>query len=324
MIKIGLIKEGKTPPDKRVPFSPPQCKTIQHRFNATVVVQSSATRAFTDDEYREAGIAIVDDISDCDVIMGIKEVPLDMLATGKTYLFFSHTFKKQKHNRKLLLALLAKKIRLIDYELLTDESGARLAAFGRYAGIVGAFKALRAWGLLHNVYNLKPAHKCRDRAEMDGELDQVELDRPLKIVLTGKGRVAHGAREVLERAGIQRVAPAAFLTQTFSQSVYTDLSPLEYNCKKDGTPAKAMELSASSSKVGWSKGCETGTTASELRSKLRPLKRSLRSASSSLDEFRNRSKMVSPTVEESSTGMGLKVHAIARRGVRSDCVSDTP
>ena len=91
-MKIGIIREGKTPPDKRVPFSPPQCKTIQHRFKAEVVVQTSTSRAFSDDEYREAGIKIVDDISDCDVIMGIKEVPIDLLVPNKKHFFFSHTF----------------------------------------------------------------------------------------------------------------------------------------------------------------------------------------------------------------------------------------
>ena len=243
-MKIGIIREGKVPPDKRVPFTPPQCKSIKHRFGVEVVVQNSPHRAYTDDEYREAGIAVVEDVSDCDVLMGVKEVPLDKLIENKTYLFFSHTFKKQVHNRKLLIALLEKKIRLIDYELLTDEKGVRLVAFGRYAGIVGAFKALRGWGLLHTLYDLKPAHKCHDRAEMDGELEQVEFDRPIKVVLTGKGRVAHGAREVLDRAGIKRVSPAAFLAQKFTQSVYTDLDPLEYNRKMDGTPAKSNEFHA--------------------------------------------------------------------------------
>ena len=241
-MKIGIIREGKVPPDKRVPFTPPQCKSIKNRFGVEVLVQSSQHRAYKDKEYRDAGITVVEDVSDCDVLMGVKEVPLDKLIENKTYLFFSHTFKKQSHNRKLLRTILEKKIRLIDYELLTDERGVRLVAFGRYAGIVGAFKALRGWGLLHNLYNLKPAHKCHDRAEMDGELEQVEFDRPIKVVLTGKGRVAHGAREVLERAGIVRVSPAAFLSQKFTQSVYTDLDPLEYNHKIDGTPAKSIEF----------------------------------------------------------------------------------
>ena len=241
-MKFGILREGKVPPDKRVPFSPPQCKTIKHKFGADVVVQRSPIRAFSDEEYEEAGITLVENVEDCDVLLGVKEVPVDQLIPNKTYLFFSHTFKKQTYNRKLLKAILDKNIRLIDYELLTDENGARLVAFGRYAGIVGAFKGLRGWGLLHNLYDLKPAHKCRDKAEMEGELDQVEFDRPIKIVLTGKGRVAHGAREVLDRAGIKKVSPAAFLSQEFSQSVYTDLGPADYTRKKDGTPAKKSEF----------------------------------------------------------------------------------
>lgn len=241
-MKFGIIREGKVPPDKRVPLSPAQCKSLQHKFGAQVVVQRSPIRAFIDDEYTKAGIALVDDVSDCDVLLGVKEVPVNQLIAGKTYLFFSHTYKKQPYNRKLLQEILAQNIRLIDYELLTDESGARLVAFGRYAGIVGAYNALLGWGLQTNTYQLQPAHLCHDRAEMEAELDNIDFEKPIKIVLTGKGRVAHGAREVLDRAGIKRVSPAAFLNQQFSQPVYTDLGVLDYNVKKDGTAAKKSEF----------------------------------------------------------------------------------
>jgi len=205
-------------------------------------VQPSAARAFTDDEFREAGILVAENISDCDIFLGIKEVPTDQLIAGKTYLFFSHTFKKQAHNRKLLKALVENNNRLIDYELLTDQSGARLVAFGRYAGIVGAYKTLRAWGIITKNYDVKAAWLCRDKAEMEAELDAIEFEKPIKIVLTGKGRVAHGAREILDRTGIKRVSPAAFLQQTFAASVYTDLSSADYHRKKDGSVAGKDEF----------------------------------------------------------------------------------
>src|SRR5690606_24946293 len=141
------------------------------------------------------------------IILGVKEVNIEDLIPQKTFLFFSHTYKKQPYNRKLLQAVIEKKIRLVDYEVLKDLSGKRLVGFGRYAGIVGCYNGLLAFGKKHKLYDLKPAHQCFDRKEMEAELQKVKLPPKTKIAITGKGRVSNGALEVLKLIDIDRVTP---------------------------------------------------------------------------------------------------------------------
>jgi alanine dehydrogenase len=235
-MKIGIIREGKTPPDKRVPLSPEQCRRIldTHK-DVEIVVQESAIRKFSDDDYRNLNIPVVADVSDCDILMGVKEVPLDMLVPNKKYLFFSHTLKKQPYNRKLLKAILEKNIQLIDWETITDSNGQRLIAFGRYAGIVGAYNGLLAWGKKMKSFELKPAHMCEDRKEMESELAKVKLPSNFKMVITGSGRVGGGAMETFSKIAIKEVTPEAFLSQTFNEPVYTVLGVEHYNKTKDGS-----------------------------------------------------------------------------------------
>jgi saccharopine dehydrogenase (NAD+, L-lysine forming) len=191
--KIGLIKEGKIPPDKRVPFTPAQTEEIEQRFpTVKIVCQESPVRCFKDDEYRNLNIEVSSNLNDCDVLMGIKEVPIESLIENKTYLFFSHTIKKQPHNRKLLQAILKKNIRLIDYEALKDYQGNRLIAFGRFAGIVGAYNGLWTYGKRYNLFTVRRAFDCFDINDLKLELRKVQLP-PIKIILTGAGRVAKGA-----------------------------------------------------------------------------------------------------------------------------------
>ena len=235
-MQIGILREGKTPPDKRVPFSPAQCVELKAIHGIDVKVQTSSIRAFTDQEYTEAEIDIVDNIDHCDVIMGVKEVPEEMLIEHKIYFFFSHTFKKQPYNRDLLRSVLQKNIQLVDYEVLKNARGERLVAFGRYAGVVGAFNALRGWGKMTDSFHLKPAHQCHDRAEMDAQLSDLNINQNIKIVLTGKGRVAGGAIETLVHAGIKYVTPEDFLHHTFDHPVYTDIGVGDYNQRVDGDP----------------------------------------------------------------------------------------
>jgi saccharopine dehydrogenase (NAD+, L-lysine-forming) len=241
-MKLGIIREGKVPPDKRVPFTPAQCVALKAIHGVDVLVQKSEIRAIKDHEYEEAGVKVVEDIGACDILMGIKEVPIDQLIPNKKYFFFSHTYKEQPHNRALLQAILAKNIQLIDYELLTNAHGARLVAFGRYAGVVGAYNALRGWGEMTGNFTIKPAHAYHDRAEMDTELKDLHFNDAIKIVLTGKGRVAGGAIETLVNAGIRYVEPDAFLAETFDEPVYTDLGVDLYNKRKDGQPFTKSEF----------------------------------------------------------------------------------
>jgi saccharopine dehydrogenase (NAD+, L-lysine forming) len=236
-ITIGVIKEGKTPPDKRVPLTPEQCVQVMKRFaNVEVHVQKSPIRAFKDEEYTNLGIKVVDDLAHCDVIFGVKEVKIEDLIPNKQFFFFSHTIKKQPYNRALLQAIVDKNIQLTDYEVLTNESKLRLIGFGRYAGIVGCYNGFRTYGLKHNLYDLKPANECFDRKEMEGELAKVKLPNSTKIVLTGFGRVGYGAREILDLLPITEVDPDEFLNETFSGPVYTHLNVDDYNKRADGQP----------------------------------------------------------------------------------------
>lgn len=243
MTKIGIIREGKTPPDKRVPLTPAQCKSLVDTYpNVEVYVQPSAIRDIPDSSYAAAGIPLRDDLSHCDILMGVKEVPVDMLIPSKTYFFFSHTYKKQPYNRHLLQAILCKKISLIDYELLTNEKGKRLIGFGRYAGVVGCYNGMLALGKKYAGFTLKPAHACADRSEVEQELKKVNLPESFKLVLTGKGRVAGGAIEILNLLNIKEISPVEFLSYRGKEPVYTQLGVTDYNRKKDGSDFTASEF----------------------------------------------------------------------------------
>lgn len=232
-IKIGLIREGKTPPDKRVAFTPRQAQEIQQRYpHVKIICEPSEIRCFQDSEYTVVGVS-VGDISSGEILMGIKEVPPKNLMEGKTYLFFSHTIKKQPYNKGLLQEALRKKIRLIDYEVLKDTQGNRLVAFGRYAGIVGAYNGLWVYGNRYKKYSLRRAFECFDINDLKIELRKVKLP-PVKIVLTGAGRVAKGAMETLDTVGIRKVSPVEFLSGQFNEPVYVQLSSADYHSRKEG------------------------------------------------------------------------------------------
>lgn len=233
--KIGIIREGKVPADRRTPLTPKQCKEVLLK-GIDIAVQRSPVRAYTDAEYTAQGVRMTEDLTDRDLIIGVKEVPLEMLMAEKGYLIFSHTIKKQPHNRKLLRTVLDRRITLIDHELLTDAKGERVLAFGRWAGVVGAYNAFRAWEAHHGQSTLRPAHLCHDRAEMEMHLLAYPLPLDLRIVLTGGGRVGKGAMEVLDRIGVQRVDPATFLQGGNVRPVYTVLGSADLYRRDDGAP----------------------------------------------------------------------------------------
>lgn len=232
-MKIGIIREGKFPPDRRVPFSPSQLRSLAEKYRGqlTFVVESSDVRCFSDDEYRAEGIQVVSSVEDADLLMGIKEVPISQLIPEKSYLFFSHTIKQQARNRGLLRAILDKNIRLIDYEVVTDEEGRRVVAFGRWAGIVGAYNAFWVYGQKTGLYEIKRAAACRDLSELKTELAKVQLP-PIKIVVTGSGRVGKGIREILEALGILEVDSHEFLHLYFEEPVFTVLRSSDYNRRR--------------------------------------------------------------------------------------------
>ncbi|MDA0728654.1 MAG: NAD(P)-dependent oxidoreductase [Bacteroidetes bacterium] len=238
-MKIGVVREGKVPPDQRVPLTPAQCAELKRLYpEVELVVEASEVRRISDDEYRAEGIDVVDTLvgANCDVLLGVKEVPLDELIPDTTYLFFSHTYKLQPYNAKLLKTIVDKRIRLIDYELIKRTSGKRVIGFGKWAGIVGAYNALRAWGLRERALDLPRAIECRDMKEMVEHGKGVDLPSRMKIVLTGGGRVGMGAHELLTNLGLREVHKEAFLKEPFEEAVFTRLDVEDYNVRRDGKP----------------------------------------------------------------------------------------
>ncbi|WP_460676629.1 NAD(P)-dependent oxidoreductase [Hymenobacter coalescens] len=234
-LKLGLIREGKIPVDRRVPLTPKKCVEVQQTWpQVQVVAQSSDIRSYADQEYRDLGIAVQADVADCDILLGVKEVPVEQLIPNKTYLFFSHTVKKQPANRKLLRAVLQKNITLVDYELLTNREEQRVVAFGRWAGIVGAYNGLLTYGRKHGLYELKPAYRCTDLDDMQEEYFKVKALPPIKIAVTGSGRVANGALEVLRQMGIRQVSVYDYLYLDFDEPVFAQLRSSDYNARQDG------------------------------------------------------------------------------------------
>ncbi len=232
-MKIGILREGKVPPDNRVALSPHQCKVVARNFpNIDLVVQPSSERCYTDNEYAAAGIKLQDSLSDCDILVGIKEVPVNQLLAGKTYLFFSHTKKKQPHNQKLLKEIIAKGIRLIDYECLTYGDGQRVLGFGFFAGIVGAHNGLLAYGKKTGTFVLPPVHRFKDFREVIRQYFEVKLPN-LKIVSTGNGRVSTGVQETMNMFDIKRVGKDEFLRSTFEYPVYCELTAEDLYKHKD-------------------------------------------------------------------------------------------
>jgi len=232
--KIGIISEEKSPQDTRTPITPKQAKQIQDTYpSIEIFCQSSEIRCFSNDEFRDQGIVIVKDISHCDILFGVKEVEINSLVSNKTYLFFSHTIKKQPYNQKLLKSIVEKNIRLIDYECLADEKGIRVIAFGRWAGIVGAYNAFWTFGKKFDAFSIKRAYECHDLNELFAELKKINLS-PIKILITGNGRVSKGSLEVLKAAGIKRVDPEQYLFQQFDEPVYAQIDVDVYTKRKDG------------------------------------------------------------------------------------------
>ncbi|MEM9671436.1 MAG: NAD(P)-dependent oxidoreductase [Bacteroidota bacterium] len=232
---IVLIREEKVPVDHRVPLTPDQAALAQEKFGVEVICQNSALRCFPNEEYQQANIPVVESVQGADILMGVKEVPIDKLIPNKTYLFFSHTIKKQAYNRGLLRAILNKKIRLIDYERLTDQKNQRVVAFGRFAGIVGAYNGLYTFGKKFGLYDICRAKDCFDLADLRTEYPKIKLPA-VKIAITGTGRVANGAAEVLNEVGIRRVEASEYLKYHYEKPVYTQLEVTQYNRKKDGSP----------------------------------------------------------------------------------------
>lgn len=235
-MKFGLIKERKTPPDARVVLPPVLSKQVLGAHpEMELWVEASDIRAYTDSEYSEQGIPVVSEMESCEVLLGVKEVPIDALIPGKKYFFFSHTIKKQPYNRKLLQAILDRRIELYDHETITNAQGVRLVAFGRYAGIVGTYNGFRAYGLKSGRYGMPKAGTLHDKDALIAEMKRIPLP-PIKVLLTGKGRVGMGAREMLVGMGLKEVSVTGYLADEHpGVPIFCQIDVLDYNRRKDGT-----------------------------------------------------------------------------------------
>jgi len=243
-MKFAVIKEQKTPPDKRVVLTPTACQNLlQNHPKAEISIESSYIRAFADSEYDALGLEVSNTIHDADVMIGVKEVPVEALIPNKSYFFFSHTIKKQPYNRKLLQAILDKNITLYDHETLVDKNRNRLIGFGYYAGVVGAYNGIRTIGKKWNSFELPKAANLKGREELNANLNTISLPN-LKIILTGTGRVGQGAKEILDFLNIKQVDVKTFLTQPFSEPVYVQLDVLDYVTRHDGTKGSKSDFFA--------------------------------------------------------------------------------
>jgi len=241
-MKFAVIQERKSPPDRRVVLDPKSCQKLLSTFpSAELIIESSPIRAFSDADYRASGLEVVADVSAAEVLIGVKEVPIEALISNKSYFFFSHTIKKQPYNRKLLQAILDKKITLYDHETLVNESKHRLIGFGYYAGVVGAYNGLRALGLKLNCFELPKANDLNDRAALNTQLDQLTVPN-VKIVLTGTGRVGQGAKEILDHLNIKQVSVDQFLNNSFTEAVYVQLDVLDYCERLDGSTLEKTDF----------------------------------------------------------------------------------
>ena len=232
-MKFGIVKERKSPPDRRVVFTPEELVRLQAQFPmAEVKVETSDIRVFSDEEYTNLGITVTSDLTDCEVLFGVKEIPVDALISNKKYFFFSHTIKKQTYNRKLLQAILDKNIELYDHETIVDATNKRLIGFGRYAGIVGAYNGFRGFGMKYDLFNLPKAETLKNQADLLARLKRQTLPN-IKIVVTGYGKVGMGIKEMIDGMKIKEVNVEDFLTKNFSSPVYTQIDVLDYNKRLD-------------------------------------------------------------------------------------------
>ena len=241
-MKFAIIKERKNPPDRRVVFSPEKLLEAKEKFpEAEFVVETSNIRIFPDKAYSKLGFKVAENISECDVMIGVKEVPIKNLIPNKTYFFFSHTIKKQPYNRDLLRAILDKNIELYDHETIIKQNGARLIGFGRYAGLVGAYNGFRALGLRDKLYHLPKIETLPDLSAVKAELDKINIPN-IKILLSGTGKVAKGAKEILDHLKIKEVSDALYLTSEFTEPVYCMVDVMEYAKRKDGKVGNRSEF----------------------------------------------------------------------------------
>ncbi len=220
-MKIGLIRETKTPIDNRVALTPSQARMLMDSYmGVEIVVESSDVRAYSDDEYRAFGIQVVKDLNDCDILFGIKEAAIESILPQKHYFFFGHIAKMQEYNRPLIKAMIEKRITFSDYEYLVDQGGKRVCAFGWWAGVVGVYYTLRGYGLKYKLYELPQPDLRFTIKQLLDSLNKIELPR-VKLLVTGAGRVSQGAQFVLNQIGANKIDEQEYLSvETVNELTY--------------------------------------------------------------------------------------------------------
>lgn len=204
-------------------LTPAHCKWLQKNFtDIKVIAQHSPKRCYADVEYEKAGVEVKEDLGECNLLLGIKEVPVDMLLEGKTYMFFSHTKKKQPYNQALFRTIIDKKITLIDYECLEHADGTRIIGFGFFAGIVGAHNGMMAYGNRTGAFKLARVGSVNSFQKLVHTYFGLKLPN-IKIAVTGTGRVAHGVLEIMNLLGIHEVEPDEYMEHEFTYPVYVHL-----------------------------------------------------------------------------------------------------
>jgi alanine dehydrogenase len=241
LTNIGIVGESRNE-ENRTPLVPEHIKKYKESNpNINFIIQPSNSRCFSDEEYELCGAKINENLNECSIIFGVKEIDPNILINNRTYLFFSHTFKinKQqknieKHKKDLLLSILNKKITLIDYENIRGKNGTRCLGFGRFAGIVGCYNTLNLLLKVLGKQSLASAYKINDYERLVLNLKNLYFPKT-KILVTGDGRVAKGVIELLNLTNIKAVSKKDFLEKKFDQPIFCNLETKDYVTNNSST-----------------------------------------------------------------------------------------
>ena len=241
LTNIGIVRESRND-ENRTPLVPEHIKKYKESNpNINFIIQPSNSRCFSDEEYELCGAKINENLNECSIIFGVKEIDPNILINNRTYLFFSHTFKinKQqknieKHKKDLLLSILNKKITLIDYENIRGKNGTRCLGFGRFAGIVGCYNTLNLLLKVLGKQSLASAYKINDYERLVLNLKNLYFPKT-KILVTGDGRVAKGVIELLNQTNIKAVSKKDFLEKKFDQPIFCNLETKDYVTNNSST-----------------------------------------------------------------------------------------
>ena len=241
LTNIGIVRESRND-ENRTPLVPEHIKKYKESNpNVNFIIQPSNSRCFSDEEYELCGAKINENLNECSIIFGVKEIDPNILINNRTYLFFSHTFKinKQqknieKHKKDLLLSILNKKITLIDYENIRGKNGTRCLGFGRFAGIVGCYNTLNLLLRVLGKQSLASAYKIDDYERLVLNLKNLYFPKT-KILVTGDGRVAKGVIELLNQTNIKAVSKKDFLEKKFDQPIFCNLETKDYVTNNSST-----------------------------------------------------------------------------------------